>query len=374
MSANMFSFGPSASFQGVRVWAFNKSQMYAGAPTVQIVSFNPGSGDFTVVPSNARLQTGTPPAGRPNLFISTWNFTNAVTVYKFKVDWNSISLSTFTGPDIPIAATSWPNASVANAPQPGTATLLDVLQIRAMVQNQYTQHWWGRIALGPHTIRRVNTLGAAAARWYQVNVTGGTVAANIPQAVTWDPDGDNTIHRFSPSLALDRAGDMAMGYTASSATALFPSMRYAGRLATDPINTFSQTEQTLFTGTASQTGTTRWGDYSSMTLDPDGCTFWYTNEYANPVSQDFDKRWKTRVGAFRYAECTPVGSGGTVSGTVIDAGNSNPIAGATVAMGVRTATTNGSGFYQFNNIPAGTYPAIAASYPGYYSATQTTVS
>ena len=49
---------------------------------------------------------------------------------------------------------------------------------------------------------------------------------------------------------------------------------YAGRLAADPINTFSQTEQTFFTGTASQTGINRWGDYSAMTLDPNGCTFW----------------------------------------------------------------------------------------------------
>ena len=46
---------------------------------------------------------------------STWLFTNALTVYKFHVDWNSISLSTFTGPDIPIAATGWPNQTVPNA-------------------------------------------------------------------------------------------------------------------------------------------------------------------------------------------------------------------------------------------------------------------
>ena len=89
-----------------------------------------------------------------------------------------------------------------------------------------------------------------------------------------------------PSLALDRAGNMAMGYSISSSTT-FPSIRYAGRLAADPVNTFSQTEQTFFTGTASQTTSTRWGDYSAMTLDPDGCTFWYTNEYANPAEPGF---------------------------------------------------------------------------------------
>ena len=51
-----------------------------------------------------------------------------------------------------------------------------------------------------------------------MNVTGGTVAANIPQAATWDPDGANVIHRFMPSLAVDRAGNMALGYSTSSST------------------------------------------------------------------------------------------------------------------------------------------------------------
>ena len=276
MSANMFSFGAGSTSQGVRVWAFNKAQMYAGAPTVQNVSFNVGGGDFTIIPSNARLQTGTPPAGTPNYFLSTWLFTNALTIYKFHVDWDRTSLSTFTGPDTPIAATSWPNAAVANAGQPGTATLLDVLQIRAMVQNQYTNFGGTESLWAPHTVRRAAG-GLAAPRWYQVNVTGGTVNGSLPQATTWDPDAANVINRFMPSLALDRAGNMALGYSTSFTGATdFPSIKYAGRLSTDPVNTFSLTEQLFFAGTGSQTGTTRWGDYSAMTLDPNGCTFWYT--------------------------------------------------------------------------------------------------
>ncbi|MCM3871481.1 MAG: carboxypeptidase regulatory-like domain-containing protein [Pyrinomonadaceae bacterium] len=373
MSANLFSFGAGSSFQGVRVWAFNKAQMYAGSPTVKIVSFNLATGDFTVVPANARLQTGTPPPGRPNFFLSTWLFTNAVTVYKFHVDWNSTSLSTFTGPDVPIAATSWPNAAVANAPQPGTATLLDVLQIRAMVQSQYTNFGGTESLWVPHTVRRANTTGFAAPRWYQTNITGGTVALSLPQAATWDPDAANVIHRYMPSLALDRGGNMAMGYSTSNSTTEFPSLKYAGRLSTDPINTFGQTEQTLFSGTASQTGTSRWGDYSSMMLDPDGCTFWYTNEYANPVSQAFNMRWLTKIGSFKFAECTPVGAGGTVSGTVTDTATSNPINGATVALGGRTETTDISGAYTFLAIPAGTYPSITASFAGYGSSTATSI-
>src|SRR5205814_3044831 len=131
----------------------------------------------------------------------------------------------------------------------------------------------------------------------------GTVAGAIPQATTWDPDAANVVHRFMPSLALDRAGNMAMGYSTSNATTIFPSLAYAGRLAADPVNTFSLTEQTFFTGTASQTGSTRWGDYSSMTLDPDGCTFWYTSEYANPADQSFYHRWLPKFRSFGPVPC-----------------------------------------------------------------------
>ena len=373
MSANLFSFGAAASFQGVRVWAFNKAQMYAGSPTVKIVSFDVGGGDFTVLPSNARLQTGTPPVGRPNMFMSTQLFLNAVTVYKFHVDWDHISLSTFTGPDIPISATSWPTFAGA-IPQPGTAQTVDSLSNRAMMQNQYTNFGGAESLWVSHTVRRGNTSGFAAPRWYQVNVTGGTVAASIPQAATWDPDGANVIHRWMPSLALDRAGNLAMGYSTSNSTTEFPSIKYAGRLAADPVNTFSQTEQVFFTGTASQTSSTRWGDYSAMTLDPNGCTFWYTTEYANPADQTFNHRWLTKFGNIgTFPGCTPFGGGGTVSGTVTLNPGGSPISGATVMLGARSTTTDGSGNYSFTNIPAGTYPSMSATKPGFGSASASSI-
>ncbi len=374
MTTSMFDYAASGGFQNPRVYAFNKAQMYAGDATVQVVSFDGPASDFTILPANARLQTGTPPAGAPNYYVSSWQFLNALSVYKFHVDWTSTSLSSFTGPDVPLAATSWPNANVANAPQPGTAMTLDTLQIRAMMQNQYTRIGGTEALWVPHTVRRANTTGAAAPRWYQVDVTGGTVAANLPQAATWDPDGNNTIHRYMPSLAVDRAGNLAMGYSTSGSTAPnFPSIKYAGRLSTDPVNTFSQTEQTMFAGTASQTGSNRWGDYAAMSVDPDGCTFWFTSEYANPLSQDFDKRWKTKIGSFNFSPCTPVGSGGTISGTVTVTPGGAPLSGATVRLGVRSTTTNGSGFYSFTNIPAGTYPSMSASAPGYGTSSTATI-
>ena len=373
MTANMFGYAAGAAFQGPRVYALNKAQMYAGSPTVQVVTFNGPPTDFTILPSNARLQAGTPPPGTPNYYVSTWQFLNALTVYKFHVDWKRITNSTFTGPDTPIAATSWPNATVPNAPSLG-GNNLDVLQIRAMMQNQYTNLGGVESLWTAHTVRRADTLGFAAPRWYQVDVTGGIVAASIPQAATWDPDGANVIHRFMPSVAVDRAGDMALGYSTSDSTTK-PAIKYAGRLSSDPLGTLGQTEQLLIQGAGTQTGNCggspclRWGDYSAMTLDPDGCTFWYTNEYYAVDGLNH----QTRIGSFAFPSCTPVGAGGTLSGTVTATTGGAPISGATVALGSRTATTDVNGLYSFTNLPAGTYPSITASAAGYDSSTATSI-
>jgi hypothetical protein len=86
MSVNMFGYSATGGFIGPRVYAFNKAQMYAAAPSVQVVTFDAPPTDFTLIPSNARLQAGTPPPGTPNYFLSTWQYTNALTVYKFHVN------------------------------------------------------------------------------------------------------------------------------------------------------------------------------------------------------------------------------------------------------------------------------------------------
>ena len=161
-----------------------------------------------------------------------------------------------------------------------------------MAQAQYSNIGGAESLWVDHTVSRgelttrtaTRERGNATVRWYQANVTGGTVAANVVQGTTFDPDGANTFFRFMPSLAVDRLGDMAIGYTKSNATTN-PQIKYAGRLAGDPVNTLSQSEQTLIDGTGAQSGNcgahacTRWGDYSGMALDPNGCTFWMTGEY-----------------------------------------------------------------------------------------------
>ena len=367
MSANIFGFGAGGAFQNVRVWALNKAQMYAGNPTVQVLSFDAPSAEFTLLPSNARLQTGTPPAGSPNYFSVVAQFLNVVSVYKLHADWNNISTSTFSGPFQSLTATSWSQLLAANQTEQSPGNKLDTLYFRLMVQNQYTNIGGVESLWNSHTVGASGATSAqSAVRYYQVDVTGGTVASNATQAFTYSPDA--TVFRFMPSVALDRAGDMAIGYSATNAT-LNPAIRYAGRLAGDPVNSITQTEQSLIEGTGTQSGTcgatcTRWGDYSAMTLDPDGCTFWYTNMYYQTTGLAFN----TRVGAFSFPSCTPVGSG-TLQGTVTAAIGGTPIQGATVALGSRTTTTDSTGNYTFTGLAAGTYPSITASFPGYIAST-----
>jgi len=365
MSANMFGFPATGTFQGTRVWALNKAQMYAGAPAIQVVQFSPPANEVTLLPSNARLQAGTPPAGSPNYFSTVGNFTNAVSTYRFHVDWNRISLSTFDGPFVTIAPASWTTAP-SNVPAKNGENN-DALATWPMMQNQYTNLGSVESLWLTHTVANPTVPGVAAVRYYQTNVTSGSIAANTTQAVTHAPDA---VNRYIPSLAVDRAGNMALGYSASTST-LFPAIRYAGRLATDPLNTLPQTETSLIEGTGSQTGgSKRWGDYSAMSLDPDGCTFWYTNEYFATTGNN----WQTRIGSFNYGSpsCLPVMTG-TVSGTVTATAGGAPIVGAAVSFGNRTTTTNASGLYSFLLIPSGTYPGITVTSPGYNTGTATTI-
>ncbi len=102
------------------------------------------------------------------------------------------------------------------------------------------------------------------------------------------------------SVAMDFTGNLALGFSASDAT-INPQIRYAGRLVNDPLSTLAQGETHLFDGAGSQTSTNgRWGDYSSMNLDPvDDCTFWYTQEYY-PIT---GTAWATRIGNFKFPQC-----------------------------------------------------------------------
>jgi hypothetical protein len=99
---------------------------------------------------------------------------------------------------------------------------------------------------------------------------------------------------------MDKIGNMALGYSASSSS-VSPSIRYTGRLVSDPVGTM-QTENIIQAGGGSQLrNLNRWGDYSSMAVDPvDDCTFWYTTEY---LKTNGTFNWSTRIASFKFPSC-----------------------------------------------------------------------
>jgi hypothetical protein len=106
--------------------------------------------------------------------------------------------------------------------------------------------------------------------------------------------------RWMGSIAMDKVGDVAVGYSTSSGS-VFPSVRITGRRPTEPLGTL-QAETNLKSGSGSQTRSLhRWGDYSALSVDPiDDCTFFYTNEYEK-ASGSFN--WSTWISSFKFAGC-----------------------------------------------------------------------
>jgi len=136
----------------------------------------------------------------------------------------------------------------------------------------------------------------AGIRWYELR-SPGTGNFSVFQSATFAP---NALHRWMGSVAMDKVGDIAVGYSLSSATT-HPALGYATRTAADAPGTLAN-EVIFKQGGGSQlTGLSRWGDYSAMTIDPvDDCTFWYTGEYQK-VNGTFN--WSTQITSFKVAGC-----------------------------------------------------------------------
>lgn len=329
MTMNQFS-PPLLSFAGQGVLAFDRAKMLAGQPA-GMVSFDLSSVDLNLagmLPSD--FDGPPPPAGSPNYFMQVdddaWGYApDQLQLWKFHVDWTTPSNSTFThAVSLPVAAFDSNLCGGAEncVPQPGTSVALDTLSDRLMYRLQYRNFGDHESLVVNHTVD-VDGTDHAGIRWYEIRDPNGT--PTIYQQGTYAPDGD---HRWMGSAAMDSAGNLAIGFSVSSAST-YPSIRYAARLATDPLGTLGQGETTLVAGSGSQTHTTgRWGDYSMMTVDPvDDCTFWYTQEYYAATSE---AGWQTRVGAFSLPTCSPIQSTGThvtVTSTVATATEAGPTNG-----------------------------------------------
>ena len=376
MSVNQFTNG--ISWGGAGAFAFDRARILNGQPAT-FIAF-----DLYTVDQNFGGQLPAdwdgatpPPAGAPNTFLEVDDSAflgtqDALRLWRFHVDWVTPANSTFGvngQPDAVLNVAPF-NLLCLSAgrdciPQPdvSSAAYLDAVADRLMHRAQY------RIVDGQERLVVNHTVDAgsnrAGIRWYELRNL--STAPVIYQQGTYAPaDG---LHRWMGSAALDHMGNLALGYSVSSAS-VYPGVRYAGRLAADPLNILGQGEAVLVDGGGSQLDSaSRWGDYSAMSVDPlDDCTFWYTQEYY-PVSSGRD--WHTRIGSFRFANCS-LGPQGTLNGTVTHAATHNPIAGARLNATLSltqsfAAYTDPNGAYNLL-LPVGTYTLTAAAY-GYFPAT-----
>lgn len=222
-------------------------------------------------------------------------------MFEFHVDFTTPANSTFTQlPSIQISDfSSELNGLTAFAafPQPSGPTL-DPLREVIMWRLQYRNFGTHQVLVGNFVTDADGepdvpaNLERGGVRWFELRKTTG--AWTLFQEGTYSPD---PTPRWMGAIAMDGDGNIAVGYNVSNNTPpVFPSLRYAARLASDAPGTL-RAETVLVAGTASN-GTNRYGDYAAMSVDPaDDCTFWFTGMY-NPTTQ-----WRTRIGSFKFDSC-----------------------------------------------------------------------
>ncbi len=269
------------SYAGSSIMAFNRAKMLAGDPTAELIKFDindPSSKYYSNSP--VTYQAGTAPAANaPGMFayLSPDEWTSAadadsVGIITMTPDFATPANSTFSFTAFPTAAY---NAQVGgNAPQPGTAATIQTLDQRVMNQPVYRDFGAYKSIFVAHTVGLASPTRAGI-RWYELRDNGG--GYTLYQQGTFSPDN---AWRFMPSVSVNGKEELIIGYMTSSST-VYPSLKFAGRKATDPLGTLNTyDETTIIDGSVAQTQNNRSGDYSHMMVDPvDDTTFWFTGHY-----------------------------------------------------------------------------------------------
>src|SRR4029077_4984812 len=272
-------------------------------------------------------------------------------------------------PNAEITVNGFVNAAVSPGfntniiPQQGTTNKLDTVGDRMKVPVVYQNRAGVESLWATHEDLLNWPNGPVAVRWYQFNVTGGIFPATPTQQQSWS-NGNDGLWRWMSSIAVDPNGNTVIGYSTSS-TSIFPDIRYAGRLAADPLNDLGHGEGVMFPGPANYTGS-RWGDYTMTTVDTaNGTDFWHVNEYSATTGTS----WHTRIGKFAFAPltCTPGWSAGGAlpSVGVRSVGVYFPANGKFYAMGGRSSDLAGSDFthpFEYDTV-ANTWTTKSATYP-----------
>ncbi len=327
---NMFS--AAGSWLYATVCAMDRVSMLAGLPATQ-QCYNTSSSYGGLLAGDADSATP-PPAGAPNPIIALGVSNNDLAVWKFKPNFTTPANTTFTGPtSLTISTYSMACGGGNCITQLDSTNTLDGLGDRLMNRYAYWNFGDHQSLVVSHSVQVGSTVGV---RWYEIRLDASN-NASVYQQGTFIPT--TTSHRWMPSIAMDKVGNIALGYSISGSTSN-PNIAITGRLAGDPLGTMTQGETVLLQTTGAQTGSLRrWGDYASINTDPaDDCTFWFSTEYLK-TSGSFN--WSTRVTSFSLPGClAPPTDAFTITPSP-SSGSTTP--GGSVQTTLNTATTLGSG-------------------------------
>ena len=247
-----------------------------------------------------------PPAGSPGLIFrlydDAWDGGNdQIQIWQIFVDWSSPANNYAVGPTgfnvTPFETRVCFGSGLFNCiEQPGFPSTPRITALENIIMYRAPYRNFGAyesIVLNHVTdiSGEVGDGGDAGVRWYEFRKYNGQTNWIVFQEGTYAPDMNN---RFTGTISQDEQGSICLGYTTASIITN-PGIRVTGRRVSDPPGLMPLTEYNLISGAQPHTSSSRWGDYSNMSVDPvDGKTFWYVSEY-QPAGQ----QWGTRIGTFQ---------------------------------------------------------------------------
>jgi hypothetical protein len=244
-----------------------------------------------------------PPQGAPNIMMSTGGTQlkkifedDGIYFYKVHVDWDDASKTSVSAPQkIAVAPYHYLcDGQLSNCvSQPGTERRLDSQGDKLIQRLTYRNFGNHESILAEHSVATAAHGGGV--RWYEFRLNKQRDPVLFQQS-TYAPGG---FYRWLGSMAMDRKGDIGLGYSFGG-DPNYPGQRFAARRAKDPQGQLSYHESALVEGQASQTGSLRWEDYTNITVDPsDDCTFWFVGDYLKTGASSST----TRIGSFVVPGC-----------------------------------------------------------------------
>ncbi len=290
------------SNQGARMYCFERDQMLLGNSSARAVTqtFTSGSTSGFYCPLSADADGTLPTVGTPCPFFAysenAWGggAVDGIKIWNMAVTWGATPTATITAqPTVTTAAfdASY-DAGWNDVAQLGTTNKVDGIGGVATYRAQWRK-WTGYNSLLLNWGVKISS-SQRSIRWVELRQNQTSGVWSLYQEGTYTPDGHT---RWIGSIAMDDNGSIGMAYCKSSST-MYPSLCYTGRLATDPLGTFTFAETVAAAGTGAETSANRYGDYSQLSLDPDGITFWHTGEYT------LSSGTTTRVFSFQLATTT----------------------------------------------------------------------